>query len=213
MAISEEKMRMVIKNYFKTECDINTTINEAFEKGFRIGVQKGISVQINLCDSCDYSYPDCPSKNDDVIFGNGIGNDNICVCNKYKPSAQPETMYYPQVDGITPSVIVQPEPSTEIQEILNYLDTALHPIVSPDNWNVYVELYDMVSGLSSAQPERKTGHWIEKDDGWGGVYYECSVCGAPYTLIDGLPSDNKYNYCPNCGVDMRGDSDEKCMDV
>jgi len=46
--------------------------------------------QINLCDSCGYSYPDCPSKNDDVIFGNGTGNDNICACNKYKPSAQPE---------------------------------------------------------------------------------------------------------------------------
>lgn len=46
--------------------------------------------QINLCDSCNYSYPDCPSKNDDVIFGNGIGNDNICACNKYKPSVQPE---------------------------------------------------------------------------------------------------------------------------
>ena len=46
--------------------------------------------QTNLCDSCDYSYPDCPSKYDDVIFGNGIGNDNICACNKYKPSAQPE---------------------------------------------------------------------------------------------------------------------------
>lgn len=26
-----------------------------------------------------------------------------------QPSAQPEVMYYPQVDGITPSVIVQPE--------------------------------------------------------------------------------------------------------
>lgn len=46
--------------------------------------------QIKLCDSCYYSYPDCPSKNDDVIFGNGIGNDNICACNKYKPSVQPE---------------------------------------------------------------------------------------------------------------------------
>lgn len=48
----------------------------------------------------------------------------------------------------------QPEPSTEIQEILNYLDTTLHPIVSPDNWNVYAELHDMVSKLPSAQPEQ-----------------------------------------------------------
>lgn len=46
--------------------------------------------QTNLCDSCDYSYPDCPSEKNDVIFGNDIGNDNICACNKYKPSAQPE---------------------------------------------------------------------------------------------------------------------------
>lgn len=48
----------------------------------------------------------------------------------------------------------QSEPSTEIQEILNYLDTTLHPIVSPDNWYVYAELHDMVSMLPSAQPEK-----------------------------------------------------------
>lgn len=47
--------------------------------------------QVNLCDSCKYLYPDCPSEADDVIFGNGKGNDNICACNKYLPSAQPET--------------------------------------------------------------------------------------------------------------------------
>ena len=46
----------------------------------------------------------------------------------------------------------QPELSTEIQKILTYLDTTLHPIVSPDNWNVYAELHDMVSMLPSAQP-------------------------------------------------------------
>ena len=50
--------------------------------------------QTNLCNSCDYSFPDCPSKNGDVIFGNGIGNDNICACNKYKPSAQPDLSAY-----------------------------------------------------------------------------------------------------------------------
>ena len=47
----------------------------------------------------------------------------------------------------------QPELSTEIQEILDYLDTTLHPIVSPDNWNVYSELHDMISSLLSSQPE------------------------------------------------------------
>ena len=41
MAISETKMQMVITNYFKDECDVNTSIRQAFEKGFRIGVKKG----------------------------------------------------------------------------------------------------------------------------------------------------------------------------
>lgn len=44
MAISETKMQMVIANYFKDECDVNTSIRQAFEKGFRIGVKKGASM-------------------------------------------------------------------------------------------------------------------------------------------------------------------------
>ena len=43
MAISETKMQIVIANYFKDECDVNTSIKQAFEKGFRIGVKKGAS--------------------------------------------------------------------------------------------------------------------------------------------------------------------------
>ena len=72
--------------------------DNGYSDGFTDGYKRGLTDaqpdnQINLCDSCDYSYPDCPSKDDDVIFGNGIGNDNICACNKYKPSAQPEIIY------------------------------------------------------------------------------------------------------------------------
>ena len=44
MAISETKMQIVIANYFKDECDVNTSIRQAFEKGFRIGVKKGASI-------------------------------------------------------------------------------------------------------------------------------------------------------------------------
>ena len=53
------------------------------------------------------------------------------------------------------------------------------------------------------QPQR-TGRWIEQDDLWDGVYYECSACGEPWTLIDGTPWDNGMKFCPNCGADMRG---------
>ena len=39
--------------------------------------------KVHLCDSCQHTYPECPCNRDDVIFGNGTGNDNICACSKY----------------------------------------------------------------------------------------------------------------------------------
>lgn len=42
---------------------------------------------------------------------------------------------------------------TPKQEILDYLDDVLYPIVSPDNWNIYSELHDMVEELPSAEPQ------------------------------------------------------------
>ena len=55
---------------------------------------------------------------------------------------------------------------------------------------------------------RKKGKWIEQDAGGDGVFYECSVCKDAFTLIDGTPSDNNYNFCPNCGADMREGEEE-----
>ena len=59
--------------------------------------------QVHLCDSCKHAYPDCPSQNDDVIFGNDNGDDNICACAKYAPYAQPEISRIEQeLHGKTP---------------------------------------------------------------------------------------------------------------
>ena len=44
--------------------------------------------QVHLCDSCYCCYPVCPAMNNEVIFGNGKGHDNICACAKYIPSAE-----------------------------------------------------------------------------------------------------------------------------
>ena len=48
-------------------------------------------------------------------------------------------------------------------------------------------------GKKDAQPERKTGRWIEAghDDP---CYYKCNQCGRL--------SDDKHNFCPNCGARM-----------
>lgn len=68
MVISEKKMQIVMNNYFKAECTVNTSIREAFEKGFRVGVQKGYDVKkpertakvieydISITDTDGYKY-------------------------------------------------------------------------------------------------------------------------------------------------------------
>ena len=48
------------------------------------------------------------------------------------------------------------------------------------------------------------GRWIEKDKYAFGTFYDCSICG---NLI--LDNGHSWNYCPNCGADMRGSNDEK----
>ena len=82
------------------------------------------------------------------------------------------------------------------QEVLDYLDNVLHPIVSPDNWNVYSELHDMIEELPSAEPMRH-GKWIfNPSDAFEAMFAKpkCSECG--FESADGL------NYCPNCGARM-----------
>lgn len=56
--------------------------------------------------------------------------------------------------------------------------------------------------LPSAEPQRKRGKWIERDED---CTWECSACGEPWTLIEGTPKQNGMNYCPNCGAKMEGD--------
>lgn len=41
--------------------------------------------QVHLCKSCKNAFPKCFAQADDVIFGSGVGNDNICACSKYEP--------------------------------------------------------------------------------------------------------------------------------
>lgn len=90
----------------------------------------------------------------------------------------------------------QTEQPTEVQDILQYLDEYLHPIISPEHWSVYSELYDMISMLPSAQLEQKKGKWIGKPIA-GYATVRCSVCNDVFCENTG-----RWNYCPNCGAKM-----------
>ena len=58
-------------------------------------------------------------------------------------------------------------------------------------------LREALDNVPSAEPERKKGEWIVHLYKLGRERYECSECTGRCDL--------GYNFCPNCGADMRGD--------
>ena len=60
--------------------------------------------------------------------------------------------------------------------------------------------------LPSAQPMRKKGKWVSADAIFGGVPFYCSECGE--NTRDTVMGKPRWNFCPNCGADMRGEQDD-----
>lgn len=51
------------------------------------------------------------------------------------------------------------------------------------------------------------GKWVEHThilyDGKPGYSIECTACHEVFTEVDLREKPSKYNFCPNCGADMR----------
>ena len=62
-----------------------------------------------------------------------------------------------------------------------------------------VKMEQIIREELSVQPSRK-GHWIKK-----GNTLKCPFCGAKG---EDIKDDYCFNFCPNCGADMRGDTDD-----
>ena len=59
-------------------------------------------------------------------------------------------------------------------------------------------------------PTPQTGKW----DSLGGIMdvgdgeeIQCNKCKSTYMIVY---RDSDYNFCPNCGADMRGETDRTC---
>lgn len=53
--------------------------------------------------------------------------------------------------------------------------------------------------------ENVKGEWIAVENACFDTSYKCSICGEEFFLEVGTPKENEYNFCPNCGADMRGE--------
>lgn len=152
--------------------------------------------QVNLCDSCRHIYPECPSGKDDVIFGNGKGNDNICACNKYEPSIQPE----PCEDTISRQAA--------IDALAKFVPYAICDESTESYTNGLTDAYNLILQLPSAPAVRKKGKW----NFIGDQMFECTECGTCYTQSQFYQmrvriSDTEFpKFCPNCGARMEGNT-------
>lgn len=64
---------------------------------------------------------------------------------------------------------------------------------------------EILKKLPSVEPERPKGEWIEKDlDKFRKYSVTCNKCGTEYIgNYDAYDEPSDFNFCPNCGADMR----------
>jgi rubrerythrin len=83
------------------------------------------------------------------------------------------------------------------------IDVTWEKMTYTEQWYVLTEVRRRLKALPSAQPEQKRGKWKMQMLPRGVALFYCSECGfGKYT------EDNRaYGFCPNCGADMREESD------
>lgn len=175
MAISEEKIQIVIDNYFKSECNVDTSIREAFEKGFRIGTQKtaykltgewldkGTYAECSLCGTASVTQFD--------------GVEPIPLKTKFCSNCGAYMR-----DNTDDDLIRR-------KDVLNLVG-----IVNGDikmDIDERIKLYANICLLPNIKNVSSKGKWIESDIGW-----KCSECNY------GVKPWNNTNFCPNCGSYM-----------
>lgn len=145
--------------------------------------------QVHLCDSCLYTYPECPSVYTDMIFGNGRGNDNICACSKYLPLIKHDT------DTISRQAVID-----TIDEWKEACADSGHKETASDITLIRKDFID----LPSVMPKQAEGEWIPHKSKFGGddePVYTCNKCGDNIGF-------RKRNFCPNCGAKLEGVNNE-----
>lgn len=74
-------------NRFCAECDLlqdDTELHEMYAEVIAlIKAQKTTEAELNLCASCMHEFGGCGATGEDIVFGCGVGNDNVIGCARY----------------------------------------------------------------------------------------------------------------------------------
>lgn len=119
------------------------------------------------------------------------------VAFKAMEQAIPE-MYYPQVDGITPTVVAQADGEYIGDRLIS--EKAVLEAFREYQGSIS-DFYKAVKAMPSAEP--KTGHWIYDDiaNNW-----RCDKCGETPKTMGYVGSDKfmaeHFKFCNHCGARM-----------
>lgn len=87
-----------------------------------------------------------------------------------------------------------------VDEFRRFADNEVHPVVSPDNWNVYSQLVDFIDELDESldqisKDEEKEVAPVLKREKYHLAFFVCGACGTVITDGD--------RFCRMCGKKVK----------
>jgi hypothetical protein len=126
----------------------------------------------------------------------------------YEGQTDVEVLGYRLLSDIDNKKLEPCEDAISREETLNKINALVAkyiPLMIP-GWTLPLEIARTICGMPSVTPQQKVGKWMphmvnDKDES-----IDHDVCSECHTCFYGERTGD-WKYCPNCGADMRGDSE------